>query len=382
MKRKNIIKLILISGLLTGCSSTAASSSTAPTSTNTETYQNMNLDTGIFNTTYAYQEAPKTDASAGNYRYSLDQLKIYNDFYDIYNNYNGENNLKTINDNAGIAPVKVDRKIIDMLNLAKEFYTYSNGEFDITMGAVLKIWHSYREAGIALNSQGQNAPVPTYDELAEVKNDCGWDKVVIDDEANTVFITDPKASLDVGGLAKGYAAEQVGKDLTNKGIGGGYLNVGRNIRLLGSKIDGTAWRIGITDPSGTSDNSLLAVDVNPSYSVVTSGDYERYYTGSDGVRYSHIIDPQTLFPATYYHSVTIIGDDSGVCDCLSTTLFTMTVEEGKKVIEAYAAATKKKVSVVWVMDANPNKTQNESGRITGNYFVTYTDDLENALIWY
>ena len=239
MKRKNIVKLILISGLLTGCSSTAASSSTAVAST--ETYKNMNLDAGIFDTTYAYQEAPKTDASADNYQYSLDQLKIYSDFYDIYNNYDGENNLKTINDNAGIAPVEVDQKIIDMLNLAKEFYTYSNGEFDITMGAVLKIWHTYREAGITLNEQGQNAPVPTYEELAAVKDERGWDKVVIDDEANTVFITDANVSLDVGGIAKGYAAEQVGADLENKGIGGGYVNVGRNIRLLGSKIDGTAW---------------------------------------------------------------------------------------------------------------------------------------------
>lgn len=378
MKRKNIVKLILISGLLTGCSSTAASSSTAVAST--ETYKNMNLDAGIFDTTYAYQEAPKTYASADNYQYSLDQLKIYSDFYDIYNNYDGENNLKTINDNAGIAPVEVDQKIIDMLNLAKEFYTYSNGEFDITMGAVLKIWHTYREAGITLNEQGQNAPVPTYEELAAVKDERGWDKVVIDDEANTVFITDANVSLDVGGIAKGYAAEQVGADLENKGIGGGYVNVGRNIRLLGSKIDGTAWRIGITDPASTSGASLLALDVDPSYSVVTSGDYERYYTGEDGVRYSHIIDPQTLFPATYYHSVSIIGDDSGVCDCLSTTLFTMTVADGKKVVAAYEAATGKKVSVVWIMD--PDKTQNESGKTAGSYFVTYTDDLKDTLIWY
>ena len=378
MKRKNIVKLILISGLLTGCSSTAASSSTAAAST--ETYKNMNLDAGIFDTTYAYQEAPKTYASADNYQYSLDQLKIYSDFYDIYNNYDGENNLKTINDNAGIAPVEVDQKIIDMLNLAKEFYTYSNGEFDITMGAVLKIWHTYREAGITLNEQGQNAPVPTYEELAAVKDERGWDKVVIDDEANTVFITDANVSLDVGGIAKGYAAEQVGADLENKGIGGGYVNVGRNIRLLGSKIDGTAWRIGITDPASTSGASLLALDVDPSYSVVTSGDYERYYTGEDGVRYSHIIDPQTLFPATYYHSVSIIGDDSGVCDCLSTTLFTMTVADGKKVVAAYEAATGKKVSVVWIMD--PDKTQNESGKTAGSYFVTYTDDLKDTLIWY
>ena len=377
MKKKNILKVILAAGLLAGCTTGSAAATTAAS---TEVYKNANLDAGIFDTTYAYQEAPKTDQSATNYQYSLDELKAYSDFYDIYNNYDGLNNLKTINDNAGIAPVKVDQKIIDMLNLAKEFYTYSNGEFDITMGAVLKIWHTYREAGITLNEQGQNAPVPTLAELQAVQQYRGWDKVIIDDDADTVYITDSHVSLDVGGIAKGYAAEQVGADLVSQGVGGGFVNVGRNIRLLGSKIDGTAWRIGITDPSSSTGDSLLALDVDPSYSVVTSGDYERYYTGTDGVRYSHIIDPQTLFPATYYHSVSIIGDDSGVCDCLSTTLFTMTVEDGKKVIAAYEQATGKTVSVIWIMD--PDKTQNESGKTTTNYFVTYTDDLKDAIVWF
>ena len=378
MKTNNICKLILAASLLTGCSTTAASSSSAAATS--EVYKNMDLDAGIFDTTYAYQEAPKTDSSAANYQYSLDELKQYSDFYDIYNNYDGVNNLKTINDNAGIAPVKVDQKIIDMLNLAKQFYTYSNGEFDITMGAVLKIWHTYREAGITLNEEGKDAPVPTLAELEAVKDDRGWDKVIIDDDADTVYITDAKVSLDVGGVAKGYAAERVGADMENKGIGGGYVNVGRNIRLLGAKTDGSAWRIGVTNPSSSSGDSLVALDVPASYSVVTSGDYERYYTGADGVRYSHIIDPQTLFPATYYHSVSIITDDSGVADCLSTTLFTMTVEDGKKVLAAYEAATGKKVSVIWIMD--PDKMQNETGKTTGSYFVTYTDDIKDTIIWY
>jgi thiamine biosynthesis lipoprotein len=378
MKRKLLIKLILAAGMLSGCANTASTTSTAAATD--EVYKNMNLNAGIFDTTYAYQEAPKTDSSASNYQYSLDQLKEYSDLYDIYNNYDGLNNIKTINENAGIAPVEVDQKIIDMLNLAKAFYTYSSGEFDITMGSVLKIWHTYREAGITLNENGQNAPVPTLSELQAVSQYHGWDKVVIDDTANTVFITDPNVSLDVGGIAKGYAAEQVGRDLESQNIGGGYVNVGRNIRLLGSKVDGSAWRIGITDPASSTGDSLIALDVQPSYSVVTSGDYERYYTGVDGVRYSHIIDPQTLFPATYYHSVTIIGDDSGVCDCLSTTLFTMTIADGKKCVAAYEAATGKKISVVWIMDTD--KTQNATGKTTGSYFVTYTDDLEGKIIWY
>jgi thiamine biosynthesis lipoprotein len=380
MKKKNILKLMLAASVLAGCTSTSSAAATTAASTS-EVYKNTDLAAGIFDTTYAYQEAPKTDQSADNYQYSLTQLKEYSDLYDIYNNYDGVNNLKTINDNAGIAPVKVDQKIIDMLLLAKQFYTYSDGEFDITMGALLKVWHTYREAGITLNEQGQNAPIPTEAELEAVKDYHGWDKVIIDDDADTVYITDPNVSLDVGGIAKGYATEQVAADMeNNKGVGGGYLNVGRNIRLLGGKTDGSAWRIGITDPASTTGDSLLALDVPNSYSVVTSGDYERYYTGVDGNRYSHIIDPQTLFPATYYHSVSIITDDSGVADCLSTTLFTMTIADGKKALAAYEAATGKKVSVVWIMDQN--KTQGETGKTAGSYFVAYTDDLESTLIWY
>lgn len=378
MTKKNICKIVLSALLLTGCSSNAASAASALTSA--EAYKNTNLDAGIFDTTYAYQEAPKTDESAAHYQSSLTELKEYSDLYDIYNNYDGINNLKTINDNAGIQPVKVDQKIIDMLKLAKQFYVYSDGEFDITMGAVLKIWHTYRESGIKLNEQGQNAPIPSQEELDAVKSESGWDKVIIDEDASTVYITDAAVSLDVGGIAKGYATEQVAADLEKQDISGGYVNVGRNIRLLGAKADGSQWRIGITNPGSSTGDSLVALDVEPSYSVVTSGDYERYYTGTDGNRYSHIIDPQTLFPATYYHSVTIIADDSGVADCLSTTLFTMSVADGKKALAAYEAASGKKVSAVWIMD--PDKAQNETGKTEGSYFVTYTDDIKDDLIWY
>lgn len=378
MKKKIVMIFVISSVLFAGCSSQQPSS--YPTAATTEAYKNTSLDAGIFDTTYAYQEAPKTSNSATNYQNSLTELKQYSDLYDIYNNYDGLNNLKTINDNAGIQPVKVDQKIIDMLLLAKQFYDYSNGEFDITMGSVLKIWHNYREVGMSLNEKGENAPVPTQTELNAVKDETGWDKVVINEEESTVYITDRNVSLDVGGIAKGYAAEQVAKDLSNQGIGGGYVNVGRNIRLLGAKIDGSAWRIGITNPSSETGDSLLALDVEPSDSVVTSGDYERYYIGNDGNRYAHIIDPQTLFPATYYHSVTIITDDSGVADCLSTTLYTMSIEDGKNTIAAYEKATNKKVSAVWIMDTD--KTQNEEGKTTGNYYVVATEDLQDTLIWY
>lgn len=371
MKKKRMIQLLAALTLMCGCTSTPSSK----TSTQ-EVYKNMDLTSNIFDTTYAYQEGPKTDKSSEHYEQSLKELKEYSDLFDIYNNYDGINNLKTINDMAGKEPVEVDQRIIDMLLMAKDFYDLSNGEFDVTIGSILKVWHNYREVGIQLNEEGKQAPIPSQTELDLVKDEKGWDKVIIDDENNTVFITDSNVSLDVGGIAKGYAAEQVAKDLENENVSGGFVNVGRNIRLLGAKMDGSAWRIGITDPSSETGDSLLAVDVDPSSSIVTSGDYERYYIGVDGNRYAHIIDPATLYPATLYHSVTIITADSGVADCLSTTLYTMSIDEGKEVLKKYSEQSGNKVSAIWIKD------NDGTGKTVGNYSVEYTDDLEDTILWY
>ena len=115
-----------------------------------------------------------------------------------------------------------------------------------------------------------------------------------------------------------------------------------------------------------------------SSSFVTSGDYERFYTGEDGVRYHHIIDPTTQKPADLYHSVSIVTRDSGAADCLSTALFTMSVEDGKKLLAAYAKESGDACEAVWMMD--PDKTQDQEGRIVGDLFITYTENLEGRII--
>jgi len=369
MKIKNKFLTIILTATLVGCSTK-----------NTTVYKNTDLTSKIFDTVYSYQEAPETSSSASNYEYSLELLTKYNNLYDIYNNYDGLNNLKTINDNAGIQPVKVDKAIIDMLKEAKHFYELSNGEFDITMGSLLKVWHKYREEGISLNEQGLKGNLPTDEELQEASKYKGWDKVIIDEENSTVYITDSNVSLDVGGIAKGYAAEQVAKALQEKGISGGFVNVGRNIRTTGDKIDGSDWRIGVADPSGISANGLVAIKHSGAFSIVTSGDYERYYVASDGNNYHHIIDPSTLYPASLYHSVTIVTPDSGAADCLSTTLFTLSIEEGQKVLDKYKEESGNYAYAIWVCDQD--KTQNTSGKVVNNYFITYSADIEDYLVWY
>ena len=120
-----------------------------------------------------------------------------NHIFDKYNDVSGVNNVKTVNDNAGIAPVVVDQALIDLLLIAKDWTTKSEGTFDITLGSVLKIWHNYREDGQDLNSNGTLGPIPTLPELQNAAQYVGWDFVQIDDKANKVYLTDNNASLDL-----------------------------------------------------------------------------------------------------------------------------------------------------------------------------------------
>jgi thiamine biosynthesis lipoprotein len=260
-----------------------------------------------------------------------DDLKRYHQLYDIYNDYNGFNNMKTINDNAGIKPVKVDRKIIDLLLFGRDWYKNTNGKVNIAYGAVLSIWHHYREAG---TDDPDNAELPPMNQLREASRHTDINKMFIDQANSTVFLEDPEMSLDVGAIGKGYAAEQVSRHVMQSGYTSALISVGGNVRAIGNKADsGKSWNAGIQNPHGDSSSLKLPVVSLADDSLVTSGDYERYYTIA-GKNYHHIIDPETLFPAAYFTSVTIICKDSGIADALSTSVFNMPYEQGLKLIES------------------------------------------------
>lgn len=188
---KKWISLALAGFLLGGCQN-------KPKEPELTRYSNMALDAG-FDTVMTLTGYTETEDRFNQYFAEMKQLFLhYNALFDVYNDYAGLNNIKTINDNAGIAPVSVDPEIIELLSTAKEFYDLSDGEFDVTMGAVLKIWHTYREEGIALNNEGQLGKVPPLEELTNAKACTGWDKVEIDENAGTVYLNQSCASLDVG----------------------------------------------------------------------------------------------------------------------------------------------------------------------------------------
>ncbi len=256
-------------------------------------------------------------------------MRTYNALFDIYNDYEGVNNLKTVNDAAGGEPVSVSKEMIDFLLFAREVAVLTAGRVDVTLGAVLNVWHEAREYGIA---HPDKAYLPDAEVLAEAARHTGMDLLQIDPEACTVRLTDPEARLDVGALAKGYAAELSCRDFPE-----GYLiSVGGNVLVHGAKPDGAKWTVGVTDPFDPYSNSYLATLSMTEGSVVTSGDYQRFYT-VDGVNYHHIIDPDTLMPARRYKAVTIICADSGIGDALSTALYLMSAEDALPLLEKYDA---------------------------------------------
>ncbi len=262
-----------------------------------------------------------------------DTLMEYHQLFDIYNDYDGITNLKTVNDHAGIAPVAVDERILALLKECRKYDALTAGKVNAAMGSVLSLWHDRREAGL---QHPEDAALPDPSALEEAAKHCSWDTVILDEQASTVYLSDPAQKLDVGAIAKGWAAEQV-RALLPEGY---LLSLGGNIVAKGSKPDGSAWKVGIQDPDG-GDGFLRILELTGG-SAVTSGDYQRYYT-VDGTRYCHIIDPDTCMPGTLYRSVTVQCEDSALADCLSTALFLLPQEEGLALAQRCGA------QAVWIL---------------------------------
>ena len=278
----------------------------------------------------------------------------YHQLFDIYNDYKGINNLKTINDEAGNKPVIVDEAIIELLSLAKEVYELSNHYFDICQGNLLNIWHNYRDEGKKLNVQGQLAINPPFDELASAYCENAFDHLIIDTENNSVYLNDPSVTLDVGGIAKGFAVEKISEELNDLGVRNYGISGGGNIKVT-PKANHQAWRIAIGDPRNNariSYDPIIAVNINKTMSIVTSGDYFNYYIGENKQKFHHIINPKTLYPENYYHSVTVILENSALADAISTSLFNMPITEAEKFIQKINTKYNYDVAVLWILNEN------------------------------
>ena len=266
-----------------------------------------------------------------------DELLFYHQLFDIYNDYEGLNNLKTINDHPGEA-VRVDPAIIELLTDCKAYYALTEGRVNAAMGSVLALWHEAREDGL---NDFANARLPDGEALAEAAKHTGWEHVLIDAENAAVTITDPGLRLDVGAIAKGWAVQRAAEHAPE----GLLISVGGNVCATGPKDpSGTPWVVGVQDPDG-GENYLHTLYLTKG-SMVTSGDYQRTYM-VDGALYHHIIDPDTLYPGRLWRAVTVVCPDSGLADALSTALFLLPREAGQRLLDESESAA------MWV-DADGN----------------------------
>lgn len=280
------------------------------------------FDTVTTVTGYAAGQA-EFDAAA---REIHDALLEYHRLYNIYESYDGLRNLKTVNDQAGIGPVPVDERILSLLQFAQTAWTETGSRVNAAMGSVLALWHDAREQAL---EDPDRAALPDRSALEEAALHTDLSALELDLEAGTAFLTDPDTALDVGALAKGYAVEQVAAAAPDHFL----ISVGGNVCATGPKPDGTPWTVAVENPDGGDFLKLLYAEDR---SVVTSGDYQRYFE-LDGVRYHHIIDPDTLEPAAYWRSVTVVAESSAAADCLSTALFTLPQAEGQQLLDQWGA---------------------------------------------
>ena len=266
---------------------------------------------------------------------AVHELYLYlHKLFDRYNTYekDGIVSVCEVNQRAAKEPVEVDPILFALLSFSKEHYEMGQGQTNIAMGNLLGIWHEVREQALDTPSE---AHLPDMDALIASSAHMNIDDLVLDPEKKTVYFADPELQLDVGAVAKGYATEIVGKMLEQSPLSSFILSAGGNVRIGKGPLDGREnWGVGIQSPDGEvfAASEIAETLYIRECSVVTSGDYQRYFD-LDGTRYCHLVDPDTLMPASFYRSVSIITQDSGLADFISTAAYLMPYEESRAFIE-------------------------------------------------
>jgi len=241
--------------------------------------------------------------------------------------------IDAVNAAAGREAVKVGPEAVAILSKGLHYAELSDGAFDPSVGPLVKLW------GIGTD----HARLPSKEEIDRARSFIGWKDVVLDAAAGTVYLKRPGMALDLGSATKGFAADEVAGILKARGVTSGIVDLGGNILVIGSKPDGSPWRIGLQDPEKER-GTYMGIASLADKTMVTSGIYERYFD-LDGVRYHHILDTKTGYPVQNgLTSVTVIADKSFDADGVTTMLFALGREKGM------ALATRLGLSVI-MLDA-------------------------------
>ncbi|NLL04230.1 MAG: FAD:protein FMN transferase [Clostridiaceae bacterium] len=230
--------------------------------------------------------------------------------------------IDKLNASAGIDFVELNEDAIYVLEKAKEFSKISNGAFDVMVGPLVKEWGVFSD----------NPSIPSAKKIEDLLSLVNYEDVIIDKSISKAKLRKKSQVVDLGGIAKGFAGDKAIELYREHKVNSAFINIGGNIVLLGSKPDGSLWKVGVRNPTGP-EGTYIGVISAKDKAIVSSGDYQRYFE-KDGVRYHHIIDPRTGYPAdSGLIGTTVISDLSIDADALSTATFVLGLEKGMDLIE-------------------------------------------------
>lgn len=247
-----------------------------------------------------------------------------------------DSEVSKINAAAGQSYVSVSEETYNIIKKSKEFYEISEGYFDITIGPLVDLWDIGPTTG----------HIPTENEIEKSVSLINYKNIMFDESNYEIKLNKKEMIIDLGGIAKGYAADVVVDHFKESGIDKAIINLGGNVSVMGQKDEENLWAVGIQnplEPTGSSLGILKASDT----SVVTSGTYQRYFE-EEGIRYHHILNPKDGYPfRNNLQSVTIITENSLSADALSTSLFALGLDKGLEL-----ANNEKSIEAIFVTKEN------------------------------
>jgi thiamine biosynthesis lipoprotein len=223
--------------------------------------------------------------------------------------------ISRVNQNAGIKPVQVDKEVFELVKRAIKISEITSGAFDISYASMDKIW----------KFDGSMKEMPTEEAIKKSVAKIGYKNIILNSKEATIFLKLQGMKLGLGGIGQGYIADKVKELLFAKGCTSGIVNVSGDINAWGKQPDGKPWTVGIVNPLNK--NKIFATFPLENSAVETSGSYEKYVI-FNGIRYSHIIDPRSGYPATGVVSVSVFSKQTEVADALATGIFVLGVEVG------------------------------------------------------
>jgi len=227
--------------------------------------------------------------------------------------------ISQVSKNSGIQPVKVDKEVYDLVERAIKVSQLTSGAFDISYASMDKIW----------KFDGSMKAMPTPEAIKQSVARIGYQKIVLDAKAQTIYLKEKGMKLGLGGIGQGYIADKIKDLLLSKGCISGIVNVSGDINAWGYQTTGKPWTVAIVNPMNK--NKVFATFPLENSSVETSGSYEKFVV-FDGKRYSHIIDPRTGYPAQGVVSVSVFAKQTEIADALATGIFVLGVDVGLNLV--------------------------------------------------